>query len=61
MSEKTEFKQKVEDQLNDWENQLDKLKAKASDATDDLKEKYNEAISELEPKIAEGKAKLKEW
>ena len=60
MEEKSEFKQKLDTQLNELETQVDKLKAKAKEATEEAKVKYNELIDELEPKIAEGKAKLKE-
>ena len=60
MEEKSEFKQKLDTQVNELEAQVDKLKLKAKEATEDAKEKYNELIDELEPKIAEGKAKLKE-
>ena len=60
MEEKSEFKEKLDSQLNDLETQVEKLKLKAKEATEEAKVKYNELIDELEPKIAEGKAKLKE-
>ena len=49
MEEKSEFKQKLDTQLNELETQVDKLKAKAKEATEEAKVKYNELIDELEP------------
>ena len=59
MEEKSEFKQKLDTQVNELEAQVDKLKLKAKEATEEAKEKYNELIDELEPKIANLKLRLK--
>ena len=50
MEEKSEFKEKLDTQLNELETQVDKLKAKAKEATEEAKVKYNELIDELEAK-----------
>ena len=57
---KSEFRKKLEMQLDELEVALDNLKLKAKDATADVKEKYTELIDELEPKLEAGRAKMKE-
>lgn len=60
MEGQNEWKLKIENQLKDWEMQLDTLKEKAKTTSGDLKIKYEGLIVELEPKIDAAKAKLKE-
>jgi hypothetical protein len=46
--------------LNEWQAEVDKLKAKASGASADVQLELNNEIEGLEVKIAEGKTKLAE-
>jgi hypothetical protein len=60
MSEKELYQQRKRAQLDQWEAEVDKLKAKASVASADAQLKLNEGIEALEGKIEQGKAKLAE-
>jgi len=60
MSEKELYQQKKQAQLDEWEAEVDKLKAKASGASADAQLELNKEIEELEGKIEQGKAKLAE-
>lgn len=59
--EKSDFRRKLDVQLDELEELMEKLKAKAQSASDDSKAKYKEAIDELEPKIADIKSRLKNF
>ncbi len=58
MSDKELYQQKRQAQLDGWQAEVDKLKAKASAASADVQLEMNRQIRALESKIAEGKAKL---
>ncbi len=60
MSEKELYQQKKQAQLDEWEAEVDKLKAKASGASADAQLELNKEIEELEGKIEQGKSKLAE-
>ncbi len=56
---KSDFRRKLDTQLDELEELLVQLKAKAHSASDESKAKYKETIDELEPKIANLKLRLK--
>ena len=60
MDDKELYQQKKQAQLDEWKAELDKLKAKAAEASADRKIELNKDIKHLEGKIDEGKAKLAE-
>lgn len=60
MNEKQLYQQKRQAQLDEWQAEIDKFKAKASGASAVAQLKLNEQIKALEGKLAEGKAKLAE-
>jgi chromosome segregation ATPase len=60
MNEKELYQQKKQAQLDEWQAELEELKAKASGASADAQLKMNTQIEALEGKIEEGKAKLAE-
>jgi len=60
MNEKELYQQKKQAQLDEWQAELEKFKAKASAATADAQLELNKQIEALEVKIEEGKAKLAE-
>ena len=60
MNDKELYQQKKQAQLDEWKAELDKLKAKASEASADKKIELNKEIERLDSKVEEGKAKLAE-
>lgn len=60
MSEKELYQQKKQAQLDEWQAEVDKLKAQASGASADAQMELNKQIEALEGKIEEGKTKLAE-
>jgi septal ring factor EnvC (AmiA/AmiB activator) len=60
MNEKQLYQQKRQAQLDEWQAEIDKFKAKASGASADAQLKLNEQIKVLEGKLAAAKAKLTE-
>ena len=58
MSDRKLYQQKKEAQLNEWQADIDKLKAKTSMASADVQIEMNKQIDILEKKIDEGKTKL---
>lgn len=58
MSDKALYQQKKEAQLNVWQADIDKLKAKTSMASVNAQIEMNKQITMLEKKIDEGKTKL---
>jgi flagellar biosynthesis chaperone FliJ len=60
MMDKELYQRKLQAQLDEWEADVDKLKAKASSASADKQLKMNEQIRVLDSKIAESKTKLSE-
>ncbi|MFO7542625.1 MAG: hypothetical protein R6W97_07450 [Thiobacillus sp.] len=60
MIDKDLYLQKLHDQLNEWKADIDKLKAKSSQASADAQIAMKGQIETLEGKMEEGKAKLSE-
>ncbi len=58
MNDRKLYQQKKEAQLNEWQADIDKIKAKTSMASADVQIEMNKQIDVLEKKIDEGKAKL---
>ncbi|RUO65434.1 hypothetical protein SAMN06297229_1161 [Pseudidiomarina planktonica] len=58
MSEKKAFERKVEGQLEEWEAELDKMKAKAKQSSGEAEIKSKEKARDLEHRIEEGRRKL---
>ena len=54
------YVQKLKAKLDEWNADIDKLQAKAGQATADAKEKYSHQIDELKAKQMEAQAKMKE-
>lgn len=60
MSDKELYRQKKQAELDEWQAEVDKLKAKASGVSADAQLEINKQIEALEGKLKEGKAKLVE-
>ena len=60
MSEKELYRQKKQAQLDQWNAEVDKLKAEASEASADAQLELNREIEALDGKIEQGKAKFAE-
>ncbi|MCG6201811.1 coiled coil domain-containing protein [Psychromonas antarctica] len=60
MNKKELYQQKKQAQLDEWQAELDKLKAKASGASVDVQLEVNKQIKALEGKLDEGNTKLAE-
>jgi len=60
MNDRDLYQQKMQARLNEWNAEVDKLKAKASGASADVQLDINEQIRVLERNIEEGKGKLSE-
>lgn len=60
MNEKDLYQQKIKAQLNEWQADIDKMKAKMAGASVGAKLELNQHINMLENKIAEGNSKLEE-
>ena len=58
MSNKVLYKQKMQAQLDEWEADVDMLKAKASKASSNAQLEWNQEINILKGKIEHGKTKL---
>ncbi len=58
MSRKELYKQKMQAQLDVWEAEVDKFKAKASGASADAQLELNKEINALKGKIKKGKTML---
>ncbi|MDX2423050.1 MAG: coiled coil domain-containing protein [Amphritea sp.] len=58
MSNKELYKQKMQAKLDEWEADVDVLKAKASQASSNAQLEWNQEINLLKGKIEHGKAKL---
>jgi chromosome segregation ATPase len=57
---KETYQQKIQEQLDEWRADIDRLKEMAKNATAETKLKYQENIDRLELKMDEGKSKLKD-
>lgn len=60
MNEKELYQQKKQAQLDEWKADVDKLKAKASEASADAQLEINDEIEALEGRIEKGKNRLAE-
>lgn len=60
MTEKELYQQKRQAQLDEWQSEVERLKAKASGASADAQLELNEQIRALESKIEEGRTRLAE-
>ena len=60
MSEKEQYKQKMQAQLDEWEAEGGKLQAKASGASAETQLEMNKDINALNGQIEHGKTKLAE-
>lgn len=60
MNEKELYQQKLKAQLNEWQADIDKLKAKMAGASVGAKMELNPHINMLESKLSEGGSKLEE-
>jgi chromosome segregation ATPase len=60
MKDKELYERKIQAQLDEWRADLDKLKARAAQASADSQLEMNRRIENAESRIAEGKAKLEE-
>lgn len=60
MSKKELYKQKMQAQLDEWEADVDRFKAKASGASANVQLELNKEINVLKGKIEQGKTKLAE-
>lgn len=58
--QKETYQQKIQEQLDEWRADIDRLKEKAKNATAETKLRYQENIDRLEIKMDEGKSRLKE-
>jgi TolA-binding protein len=58
--QKETYQKKIQDQLDEWRDDIDRLREKARNATAEKKLKYQENIDKLEFKMDEGKSKLKD-
>jgi hypothetical protein len=60
MNDKDLYQQKKQAQLDEWQAEIDKLKARASMASADAQLEMNKQITAMESHIKVGKAKLTE-
>lgn len=57
---KESYQQKIQEQLDEWRADIDRLKERAKNATAETRLKYQENIDRLELKMDEGRSKLKD-
>ncbi len=60
MSDKELYQQRLQAQLDEWQAEIDKLKAKAEGAGAETKLEMNRQIEELESKVEDARGKLSE-
>ena len=60
MSEKNAYQEKLEAQLDIWQAEIDKLRAKADQASADARLQYDKQVDELVKYQKTGKQKLRE-
>ena len=60
MNDKELYQQKMQARLDEWNAEVDKLKAKGSGASADVQLDMNKQLKVLEGRIEDGKAKLSE-
>ncbi len=60
MDDKSAYKQKIQSQINQWNAEIDKLKAKADSASADAQLEYNQQIREIRDRQGAVEQKLNE-
>jgi chromosome segregation ATPase len=60
MNKKDLYKQKLQAELDEWQADVDKMKAKLGGASVGAKLEINQEINQLEGKLGEGRNKLEE-
>lgn len=60
MNSKKAYKQKIQSQLDEWNAEIDKLKAKANSASADAQLEYNKQIKEIHQRQEMAEQKLNE-
>jgi hypothetical protein len=60
MTEKTAYRQKLEAQLDEWGVEIDKLQAKASEASADAQSELEKQVHDLRDQEADAREKLDE-
>lgn len=60
MSEKKLYQQKLQAQLDEWQADIDKLKARAKDESADAQIELHKQIDTLETQVADARAQLKQ-
>ncbi|MBF0585934.1 hypothetical protein INT08_07755 [Prosthecochloris sp. N3] len=60
MSDKQDFMDRISNQLNVWEAQIDKLKAQIDEASADMKAEYYKKLDELKERREEVKKQFEE-
>jgi len=60
MNEKELYQKKKQAQLDEWQAEVDKLKAKAAGASADVQIELNKQIDALKDRLEDGKSKLAE-
>ena len=58
--EKRSYEEKIQAQLDEWRDDIDRLKERAKHVSVESKLKYQESIDKLELRMKEGKSKLKD-
>lgn len=58
MDDKELYRQKAQAQLDQWQAEIERLKAKAAEASADAQLELNGRVTELEAKLQDGKRKL---
>ena len=60
MNERELYQQKLEAQIDEWQAEIDQLKAKTSGASADAQLDLNKQVDQLQSKVDQGKDKLSE-
>jgi F0F1-type ATP synthase membrane subunit b/b' len=60
MSDKSAYREKLEARLEQWRAEIDKLQAKAAEASADARREYDDQVAELRKQQEEARDKLKE-
>ncbi|MCT4685074.1 MAG: hypothetical protein N4A39_15220 [Roseicyclus sp.] len=60
MSDKTAYREKLEARLDQWRAEIDKLQAKAAEASADARKEYEDQLTELRQQQDAAREKLKE-
>ena len=60
MSDKSAYREKLEARLDQWRAEIDKLQAKAAEASADARKEYEDQVDELRKQQDAAREKLKE-